>query len=83
MIVKYKLDAGSASPRFVSVSIVDGLASPEAIAAESLAALVALRASGEVAPWRTAGIEVVDGEAWHGASGAHRRLIDAAAGRIT
>lgn len=83
MIVRYQLDGAAPIPRVVDVRILDGLASPEAIAAESMAALIAMRNGGQVSPWRTAGIVSADGEAWHGAAGAHQRMAKVVAERKT
>ena len=81
MLVRYRLDAAAVEPRFVEVTILDGLTAPEAIAAESMAALLALRGAGSVAGWRTAGIDSVNGENWHGAAGAQQRMTAAIAAR--
>ena len=73
MIVRYIIDAAAATPRTVDVEIVDGINSPEAIAAESMLALTVLRSQRTVAPWRMAHIDSVDGRPWRGQGGEHER----------
>ena len=64
-VVRMELDAGHVDgARYVDVTIDDSIVDSREIQLAATTALVALRTAGEVAPWRRAGPDAVDGVPW-------------------